>query len=95
MGKVCCDVSISAGGYLAGPGQTREKPFGEGPVVGGAAMINQYLAAGLIDEFRTHIAPVTAGAGERLFEGVPPLNLEIRTVRGASLVTHISDHVVR
>jgi dihydrofolate reductase len=38
-------------------------------VAGGAATVNQYLAAGLIDELNTHIAPVTLGAGERLFEG--------------------------
>src|SRR5262249_60802802 len=63
-------------------------------IAGGAATINQYLAAGLIDEIRIHIAPVTVGAGERLFAGVPPLNLEIITVRGASLATHISYHVL-
>jgi dihydrofolate reductase len=34
-------------------------------IAGGAATVNQYLAAGLIDELRTHIAPVTLGAGER------------------------------
>src|SRR6266540_1272655 len=175
--KVVCDISISADGYAAGPGQTAEKPFGDGPVdrlhawmfdtpdgnkaeidqivsagafvmgrnmfgpirgewdlswtgwwgdeppyhgpvfvlthhprqpltmqggttftfvtdgiesaldqarkaagdrnvaiAGGAATINQYLATGLIDELRTHIAPVT--------------------LRGASLVTHISYRVV-
>jgi dihydrofolate reductase len=138
--KVYCDISISADGYLAGPGQTTDKPFGDGPVdrlhawmidtpdenqaeidrvvaagafvMGrnmfgpirgdwdpswtgwwgedppyhapvfvlthhprdpltmqggttftfvtdgiGAATVNQYLAAGLIDELRTHIAP--------------------------------------
>lgn len=195
--KVFCDISISADGYVAGPGQTAEKPFGDGPVdrlhawmfdtpdenkaeidqvvaagafvlgrnmfgpgrsewdlswkgwwgdnppyhtpvfvlthhprepltmeggttftfvtdgiepaldqarlaagdrdvaiAGGAATVNQYLAAGLIDEIRTHIAPVTVGAGERLFDGVPPLNLEIIAVRGASLATHISYHVL-
>jgi dihydrofolate reductase len=32
-------------------------------IAGGAATVNQYLAAGLIDEIRTHIAPVTVGAG--------------------------------
>jgi dihydrofolate reductase len=191
--KVYCDIAISADGYIAGPRQSVEKPFGEGPVdrlhawmfdtpdenrseidqvvaagafvmgrnmfgpsrnewdltwkgwwgddppyhapvfvlthharepltmeggttftfvtdgiesaldqarkaagdrdvaiAGGAATINQYLAAGLIDELRTHIAPVTVGAGERLFDGVPPTNLEILSVRGASLTTHIS-----
>jgi dihydrofolate reductase len=195
--KVFCDISISADGYVAGPGQTAEKPFGNGPVdrlhawmfdtpdenkaeidrvvaagafvmgrnmfgpgrggwdlswngwwgdnppyhapvfvlthhsrepltmeggttftfvtdgiksaldqarkaagdrdvaiAGGAATVNQYLAAGLIDEIRVHIAPITVGAGERLFDGVPPLNLEIITVRGASLATHISYHVL-
>jgi dihydrofolate reductase len=195
--KVICDISISADGYAAGPGQTAEKPFGDGPVdllhawmfdtpdenkaeidqvvaagafvmgrnmfgpgrsewdlswkgwwgdnppyhapvfvlthhsreplameggttftfvtdgiepalgqarkaagdrdvaiAGGAATVNQYLAAGLIDEIRTHIAPVTVGAGERLFDGVPPLNLEIIAVRGASLTTHISYRVL-
>jgi len=30
--KVFCDISISADGYAAGPGQTAEKPFGDGPV---------------------------------------------------------------
>ena len=30
--KVVCDVSVSADGYVAGPGQTAEKPFGDGPV---------------------------------------------------------------
>ena len=63
-------------------------------VAGGAATVNQYLADGLIDEIRTHIAPVTIGAGERLFDGVLPLNLEIIAVRGGSLTTHISYRVL-
>lgn len=196
--RVFCDISISADGYLAGSGQTADKPFGDGPVdrlhawmfdtpdenqaevdrivsagafvmgrnmfgpirgdwdlgwtgwwgenppyrapvfvlthhprdpltmqggttftfvtdgidaaldqarkaagdrdiaiAGGAATVNQYLAAGLVDELRTHIAPVTLGAGERLFDGVPPLHLELLTVRAASLTTHISYLVLR
>jgi dihydrofolate reductase len=191
--SIVCDISISADGYVAGPGQTAEKPFGDGPVdrlhawmldtpdenkaeidrivsagafvmgrnmfgpirgewdpswsgwwgddppyhapvfvlthhpreplamqggttftfvtdgidsalgqareaagdrdvaiAGGAATVNQYLAAGLIDELRTHIAPVTLGAGERLFDGVPAMHLEIVAIRAASLATHIS-----
>jgi dihydrofolate reductase len=62
-------------------------------VAGGAATVNQYLAAGLIDELRTHVAPVTLGAGERLFDGVPPLRLELLAARAASLTTHISYRV--
>jgi dihydrofolate reductase len=41
---------------------------------GGATTINRYLAVGLIDELRLHIAPLMLGAGTRLFEDVPPLN---------------------
>jgi dihydrofolate reductase len=32
MGRVVCDVAVSADGFVAGPNQTREKPFGDGPV---------------------------------------------------------------
>lgn len=64
-------------------------------IAGGAATVNQYLAAGLIDELRTHIAPVTLGAGERLFDGVPPSQVEILSARGTPLVTHISYRVLR
>jgi dihydrofolate reductase len=63
-------------------------------IAGGTATINQYLRAGPIDELRTHITPVTLGAGERLFEEVPALNLEIISARGASLVTHITYRVL-
>jgi dihydrofolate reductase len=59
-------------------------------IAGGAATINQYLRAGLIDELRTHIAPITLGAGERLFHEVPDLNPQIVSARNASLVTHIT-----
>jgi dihydrofolate reductase len=195
--RVVCDISTSADGYVAGPGQTAEKPFGDGPVdrlhawmfdtpdenkaeadrvvlagafvmgrnmfgpgrgdwdlswmgwwgedppyhapvfvlthhprdpltmqggttftfvtdgiesaldqarkaagdrdvsiAGGAATINQFLAAGLVDELRIHIAPVILGAGERLFDGVPSLQLELLAVRAASLTTHVSYRVL-
>ena len=62
-------------------------------VLGGATTINQYLAAGLIDELRLHIAPLTLGAGTRLFEGVPPLELEQLAARAASRVTHVTYRV--
>jgi dihydrofolate reductase len=58
-------------------------------IMGGANTINQYLAAGLIDELWLHLAPVTIGAGSRLFEGVPNLNLEPIEVGGTGVVTHI------
>jgi dihydrofolate reductase len=58
-------------------------------IMGGANTINQYLAAGLIDELWLHIVPVTVGAGTRLFEGVPDLNLEPVEASGTATVTHI------
>lgn len=62
-------------------------------IMGGANTVNQYLAAGLIDELWLHIAPVTVGAGARLFEGVPNLNLEAIDVSGTSVVTHVRYNV--
>jgi dihydrofolate reductase len=59
-------------------------------IAGGAATINQYLAAGLIDELRLHVAPVILGSGERLFDGVSDVDLEHVRTRGNDLVTHIT-----
>ncbi len=64
-------------------------------ISGGASTVNQYLAAGLIDELWLHIVPVTVGAGTRLFEGVSNLNLEPVEVSGSSLVTHIRYNVLK
>lgn len=59
-------------------------------VAGGARTVNQFLAAGLLDELRLHVTPCVLGAGERIFEGVPPQQLERANVRATSLVTHIT-----
>jgi dihydrofolate reductase len=67
---------------------------GDVSIHGGAATINQYLTAGLIDELRLHIVPITLGAGTRLFDGVPPLNLEQVKSRAASSVTHLTYRVL-
>jgi dihydrofolate reductase len=64
-------------------------------IMGGANTVNQYLAAGLIDEMWLHIAPVTIGAGTRLFEGVTNLNLEPIEVSGTGLVTHVRYKVIK
>ncbi|MEV4313740.1 dihydrofolate reductase family protein [Actinocrispum sp. NPDC049592] len=68
---------------------------GDISIHGGATTVNQYLAAGLIDELRLHIAPITLGAGTRLFDGVPPMNLEQIGSRTTSNVTHLIYRVLR
>jgi len=64
-------------------------------IAGGASTINQYLAAGLLDELRLHVTACILGAGERIFDGVPPQALERVSVRATSLVTHITYRPVR
>src|SRR4051794_23337970 len=63
-------------------------------IAGGAATVNQYLAAALLDELRLHITPLTLGAGTRIFDGVPPLRLEQISSRAATQVTHIAYRVI-
>jgi dihydrofolate reductase len=63
-------------------------------IAGGAATVNQYLAAGLLDELRLHVAPVLLGAGERLFEGVGNVSLQPLEVKHTGLLTHLSYRVV-
>jgi len=60
---------------------------------GGAGVVNQYLAAGLLDELELHIVPVLLGGGARLFEDVGPVNLEQVRVVEAPGVAHVKYRV--
>ncbi len=64
-------------------------------VAGGASTVNQCLAAGLVDQLHLHVVPITLGEGERLFDGVPPLDLEPVQVVGSPGVTHVKYRVRR
>ena len=64
-------------------------------VAGGASAVNQYLAAGLLDELYLHIVPIVLGAGERLLEGVGHPKLEPVKVVASPAVTHVKYRVVR
>lgn len=59
-------------------------------IQGGATTINQYLAAGLVDELRLHVVPLVLGAGTRLFAGVPSATLEQVAARAARGVVHVT-----
>jgi dihydrofolate reductase len=64
-------------------------------IAGGAGTVNQYLAAGLLDELYLHVVPITLGVGERVFDGVGPLTLEPVKVVASPTVTHLKDRIVR
>ena len=64
-------------------------------IAGGASTVNQYLAAGLLDELYLHIAPVVLGGGERLLQDVGDPQLEPIEVVASPVVTHVRYRVVR
>jgi dihydrofolate reductase len=61
---------------------------------GGASVLRQYLAAGLVDEFELHVVPVVLGAGERPLDDVGDLTLEQVRVLEAPGVAHLKYRVV-
>jgi dihydrofolate reductase len=50
-------------------------------IVGGATLVQQYLAAGLVDEFQIHVAPLLLGGGVRLFDDLRTLSVELEATR--------------
>jgi dihydrofolate reductase len=62
---------------------------------GGASVIRQYLAAGLIDEFELHLVPILLGSGERPLDDVGALKLEQLRAIEAPGVTHLKYRVAK
>lgn len=58
-------------------------------IAGGPGTLNQYLAAGLVDELRLHVSPFVAGAGERIFTGAEDFDLKPVSSRATPHVTHL------
>jgi dihydrofolate reductase len=56
---------------------------------GGADTIQQYLRAGLVDEFQIHVVPIFLGGGARLFDGVEAGELELVRVVDSPSATHL------
>jgi dihydrofolate reductase len=63
---------------------------------GGAEAVNQYLAAGLLDELELHIVPVLLGGGARLFENLGHADVQLEQVRAVEApgVTHVKYRVM-
>jgi dihydrofolate reductase len=60
-------------------------------LMGGADLLRQYLAAGLVDELTLTIAPVLLGAGKRLFDGIArtDITFERTAVIESPFATHL------
>ena len=105
MGKVIAGITISeqppggdfifAGSLTEAVSQAKAAAGGKQVhLMGGADLIRQALAAGLVDELTIIIAPVTLGAGKRLFDGFSQsLELEHLGVRQSPFATFIDYRV--
>ena len=58
---------------------------------GGAQAIQQYLAAGLLDELELHVVPVLLGGGARLFDNLADADVRLEQVRAVDApgATHV------
>ena len=63
----------------------KDRPGGDIGVHASISVARELLSAGVVDELRLAIAPVIAGRGRRLLEGLPAIRLEsIRSVTSPS-----------
>jgi dihydrofolate reductase len=64
---------------------------------GGADVVNQYLAAGLLDELELHVVPLLLGGGARLLDDLGDADLQLEQIRAVegSGVTHLKYSVSR
>jgi dihydrofolate reductase len=85
------------GGIESALEQAKEAAGGKDIFIGGGAdVINQCLAAGVVDELEVHISPLILGDGERLFDGIgPDLKLEQLRAVEAPGVAHLKYRVVK
>ncbi|MFZ2013479.1 MAG: dihydrofolate reductase family protein [Nocardioides sp.] len=58
------------------------RPGGDIGVHASITVTRALLAAGVVDELRFVVAPTIAATGQRLFDGLPPIRLEL--IRGAA-----------
>jgi dihydrofolate reductase len=64
-------------------------------IAGGASAVQQYLAAGKLDELYLHVVPIILGSGERLLDNIGTPKLEPVEVVASPAVTHLEYRVVR
>jgi dihydrofolate reductase len=84
-------------GIESAVGQAR-KASGERDIriSGGANVIQQYLNAGLVDEFTIHYSPVFFGRGVPLFSGISKgINVKVKKALASKEITHVTYEVAR
>jgi dihydrofolate reductase len=64
-------------------------------IAGGASAVQQYLAAGKLDELYLHVVPIILGGGERLLDNIGNPKLEPVEVVASPAVTHVKYRVLR
>jgi dihydrofolate reductase len=76
--------------------RAREAAGGKDVVLwGGGQIVQQYLAAGLLDELELHVVPVLLGDGARIFGSLRDAELQLEQVRAVEApgVTHLKYRV--
>src|SRR3954447_19656749 len=65
--------------------QAREAARGTDVMLwGGGSIVQQYLAAGLLDELELHVVPVLLGDGSRIFDGLANAQVRLEQVRAVA-----------
>jgi dihydrofolate reductase len=62
---------------------------------GGANIMGQYLAAGLLDELQIHLIPIILGGGTSLFQGSERVRLQRTRTIDTPAATHLRFRVIR
>ncbi len=65
-------------------------------LLGGGQIVQQYLAAGLLDELELHVVPVLLGDGARIFDNLGDTEVQLEQVRAVEApgVAHLRYRVV-
>ena len=64
---------------------------------GGGQIVQQYLAAGLLDELELHVVPLVLGGGARIFDNLQDADVRLEQVRAVEApgVTHLKYRSVK
>lgn len=77
--------------------QARDAAAGKDVMLwGGAQVVNQYLAAGLLNDLELHVVPILLGDGARLFADLGTAEVRLEQVRAVQApgVTHLKYRIV-